>query len=253
MAAQREFSMNKSIEEKRDEAWEYIVVNSKLYGEKKFKVDLDFYDLLSTKKWSVRKYGRGFYAYFELKKTGKKRNFQSMHRLVLNPKPTEFVDHINGDPQDNRKTNLRICSLRENSCNKKKYVETQSKFKGVTPLKNGKFRVQVKYLGKYYILHSGLENEIDAATLYDIGAIKYFGQFANTNFDKNNYKEHNEFLKGYAIGLEQANVLVEALENIEQIDIDTHKRHPEYEGQWSEYADVARKALKLFKERVGHE
>ena len=35
-----------------------------------------------------------------------------------------------------------------------------------------------------------------------------------------------------------------ALEDIEQIDIDTHKRHPEYEGQWSEYVDVARKALR---------
>lgn len=44
-------------------------------------------------------------------------------------------------------------------------------------------------------------------------------------------------------------VLAKALESIEQIDIDTHKRHPEYEGQWSEYADVAREALKSYREK----
>ena len=44
--------------------------------------------------------------------------------------------------------------------------------------------------------------------------------------------------------------LVKALEEIVEIDVQTHKRHPEYEGQWSEYADVARQALESVRSKI---
>lgn len=39
-----------------------------------------------------------------------------------------------------------------------------------------------------------------------------------------------------------------ALDSIVEIDLATHKRHPEYEGQFSRYADKAREALQKLKD-----
>ncbi len=49
----------------------------------------------------------------------------------------------------------------------------------------------------------------------------------------------------------QNQIMREALENVVEIDIETHKRHPEYEGTWSEYADVVRVALAAVDEVKG--
>lgn len=41
-----------------------------------------------------------------------------MHRMIMNPPDILVIDHINGNPLDNRKKNLRICTHRENMQNK---------------------------------------------------------------------------------------------------------------------------------------
>ena len=40
-----------------------------------------------------------------------------LHRVIMNALPGEYVDHINHDPSDNRKYNLRICTQSENTHN----------------------------------------------------------------------------------------------------------------------------------------
>lgn len=42
-----------------------------------------------------------------------------LHRAILNPPAHLVVDHINGNPFDNRKQNLRICTVAENRWNSK--------------------------------------------------------------------------------------------------------------------------------------
>lgn len=53
--------------------------------------------------------------YFECKKA----IYISLHRLILDFPDDLQVDHINHNPLDNRRSNLRVVTLQENSCNKK--------------------------------------------------------------------------------------------------------------------------------------
>lgn len=106
-----------------------------------------------------------------------------MHKQILNhTNSSEQIDHINNNGLDNRKENLRICKPKENCRNrsKGKSIKTSS-FKGVFFRKERKtwtasIRVDNKliYLGSSY-------SEVEAAKIYNAGAIKYFGKFAKLN------------------------------------------------------------------------
>lgn len=101
-----------------------------------------------------------------------------LHRLILGAQKGFFVDHINGDGLDNRRVNLRICSLAENNKNLSKYTgeKITSKYKGVSLLPNGKWRcrVQGEHVGNF-------DTEELAALAYNERALKLFGDFAKLN------------------------------------------------------------------------
>jgi hypothetical protein len=42
-----------------------------------------------------------------------------MHRAIMNPPRDKLIDHINGDPLDNRRSNLRIVTHSQNGMNRK--------------------------------------------------------------------------------------------------------------------------------------
>lgn len=100
-----------------------------------------------------------------------------------------FVDHINNDPIDNRRCNLRLATPGQNVLNKgPDSGNTTSKYKGVSKRKGRKnWRVRINYQGKRYSLGT-FENEIDAAKAYDEAAKKYYGQFAYLNFPQKKLK-----------------------------------------------------------------
>jgi len=63
---------------------------------------------------------------------------------------------------------------------------------------------------------------------------------------------HETYKEGFdAASAEYEKIIAElegALDSIIEIDLITHKMHPEYEGQFSEYADRAKEALQKLKE-----
>jgi hypothetical protein len=108
----------------------------------------------------------------------------AMHRLIMNAPEGMFVDHINRDTLDNRKSNLRICSRSQNQHNQGVWSGRQghktSKYKGVC-VSGNRWRAQIGDNGKrvrigYFAV------EIDAARAYDAAALKLYGEYACLNF-----------------------------------------------------------------------
>jgi hypothetical protein len=88
-----------------------------------------------------------------------------VHRLVGNifiPNPDNLpqLDHINGNRADNRVENLRWCSSSQNQCNKGKYKNNKSGFKGVHN-NNGFWRATIWNNNKYN--HIGYFNTAEDA------------------------------------------------------------------------------------------
>lgn len=71
------------------------------------------YHIWQSRVWYLSDQG---YAVWRGVENGKKTTYR-FHRLVTNAKDGEIVDHINRDKLDNRKSNLRICTQRENCQN----------------------------------------------------------------------------------------------------------------------------------------
>ena len=145
-------------------------------------VDDADYEFLNQWKWCVSKSSCSgkFYAQ---RRSDKSNGFQviSMHRLLSGAQKKDIVDHINGNPLDNQKSNLRICSIAENSRNAVKPKNNTSGFKGVTWDKDRRRWVaQIKFNRKTINL-GRFTCPIEAARTYNSAAIKYFGEFANLN------------------------------------------------------------------------
>lgn len=109
-----------------------------------------------------------------------------MHRVIVERiigRPLlfrEYVDHRNKNTTDNRRTNLRIAGTSRNQANRKPNGERP--YKGVHQHTNGRWRARVKVDGITH--HLGYFDTLEeAARAYDEGAKRFFGEFAQLNFD----------------------------------------------------------------------
>ena len=140
---------------------------SKAYKEGlKFIIDEEDYDKFVK--------GESFYSNKGYARSGKDK---FLHRLIMNAPDGMDVDHINGNPLDNRKSNLRICSRSQNQMNKGKYKNNTTGFKGVHFYKpTGKFVSRIKVDGKNLYLGC-FEKAEDAYKAYCDACVKYHQEF----------------------------------------------------------------------------
>lgn len=135
------------------------------------KVDAADFDGLAVYRWN---FVRGYVKTEAPEILGSRRTLL-MHRLIMNPGAGQCVDHINGDPADNRRSNLRLCTLSQNAMNSR-VPRKRALPRGVIKCNQ---RFQAKITLNYQMIHIGTYDTIKQAEAARHQAEDaYFGPFA---------------------------------------------------------------------------
>jgi len=139
-------------------------------------VDAADYERLSRYKWHLCRQGGNLYAHRKAS-----HRTTPMHRFLLNPPKGMVVDHINGNGLDNRRSNLRICTQRQNTHNSRP-SGLASSYKGVAGDKSRNRWIAAIFDGAHHIHLGRFDDEAEAARAYDRKAAELFGEYAYLNF-----------------------------------------------------------------------
>jgi hypothetical protein len=104
-----------------------------------------------------------------------------LHQAILGKQTGMDIDHEDGNGLNNRRSNLRHATKRQNQQNQKRAYGV-SRFKGVYKGKQpGSWKAHLRVNGK--MTHIGtFYDEVEAAKAYDESARFHFGEFAGCNF-----------------------------------------------------------------------
>lgn len=152
-----------------------------LENNEEFYFDLEDYALIKDIYWNKTNAGylRGY----------KNKTKKWIHRMVINKKENEVIDHINRNRLDNRKENLRICTQQENTFNSNLSKNNTSGIIGVYLRKDTK-KWDSKLMLDRKSISLGCYNTKEEAIIARLNAeIKYFGKdFAP---QRHLFKEYN--------------------------------------------------------------
>ena len=144
-------------------------------------VDDEDFEYLMRWKWCISgRYAiRGVY----IGKLDGKNKFKHilMHRVINKTPDDLYTDHINGDGLDNRKRNLRTCTIGQNNINKLTKTIYTSKYRGVSWDKRKKKWRACLQLNRKHIFLGYFKCQIKAAKAYNNAAIEFHGEFCRLN------------------------------------------------------------------------
>lgn len=141
-----------------------------------FYFDISDYDLIRDYTWRVNNKG------YVVAIIGNKEI--KMHRLITNCNNDVFIDHIHGNRNDNRRSELRVCTQEDNAKNRRINNNNTTGAKGITILPSGKYFARIQCNGDRITIGT-FDTIKEAADAYDKKAIELFGEYARLN----NYNE----------------------------------------------------------------
>lgn len=164
---------NKEIAEKRSPPQTWQQEGDSYYAfifGVKITVSAEDIGVVSGIRWNVDRLGYAKTSYSKM-----------MHVLIIGDTPQKglFIDHVNGNPSDNRRSNLRFATPKQNSANSK--PRKGHLYKGVSKMSNGKYSASIGQNGKKVWLGTYKTQE-QAAKAYDMAAISFSGEYARLNF-----------------------------------------------------------------------
>lgn len=153
------------------------------------------YELLNQDKWHIGSHG---YAVRTIPGTNGKKML--MHSLIMGECDGYEIDHIDHNPLNNTRENLRFVTHQQNSQNRRKPNKANpiSRYKGVKPNNSKKNPWQANIIVNGHSIYLGsFKTEFAAAKAYDRAALNYFGQYACLNFPANTYIPSATNLESY--------------------------------------------------------
>lgn len=182
-----------------------------LYNQKNEKIATFIIDVCDIQKVKYHKWRLSYgHVVTGLPSKGQQRDLSHVV-LDIQKDDSVVVDHINGDPLDNTRDNLRICSQGENVLNKRFMSNNTTGFIGVS-YKKDRDRYDPEIRFGYTRCHLGMTKTIEEAVYKRYIAEKLlFGEYANCEEQKRKF----EFTKNLPQELKDTlyNVVIEKLKN----------------------------------------
>lgn len=150
-------------------------------GESVVLFDAEDYPAIVKRQWTVGTHG------YVVSGAGQEQIL--MHRLIAKADTGELVDHVNLSKLDNRRRNLRKCSVSENSYNKPAQNNNKCGYRGVCQNETGRWMAQIVN-GKRAIYLGIYDTAEAAANAYDSAAAIIAGAFAWRNLPEMPLREN---------------------------------------------------------------
>lgn len=149
-------------------------------SEKTFLFDKEDYDKIASYTWYLSDNG---YVISSTYRNTNEEKVVLLHRVVmgLTDDDAECADHIDHNTLDNRKSNLRVCTIQKNNCNQKVSSKNTSGITGVSFHKQTqKWRARINFCGEEIYLGTYIKLE-DAIKARREAEDKYFGEYSYRN------------------------------------------------------------------------
>jgi hypothetical protein len=136
-----------------------------------FECIIDTDDLEKIKQYSWHRGTKGYIVY-------KNKETVYIHRLITNCPKGLFIDHIDGNPLNNKKNNLRVVTTQQNAQNRALMPNNKTGYRGVYFEKQTeKYRVQLVIDGT--TMDFGRYDNVDIAGYVSAQIIKNFMPYSN--------------------------------------------------------------------------